>query len=193
MDENGYPQYYRPANGCTYQVGSHMVNNCWIVPYNPYLSAEFQCHINVECAVSFKTVKYTVKYINKGGDRGTLALEGNDKIKQYIEGRYFATSEAIWRILHYDIHNQVPNVVRLPVHTEGQHMVIFDPDEDPEVLRRRIASEESGLTAADSVRPKLKIRISVVEFFAMFYDKISAQSLAWFSACRNDAEISAPH
>ena len=23
-------------------------NNCWVVPYNPYLTTKYNCHINVE-------------------------------------------------------------------------------------------------------------------------------------------------
>ena len=72
IDNEGYPQYCRPDDGCSYDVNGRLVNNRWIVPYNPYLSAKFDCHINVECLVSFATLKYVNKYIHKGSDRATL-------------------------------------------------------------------------------------------------------------------------
>jgi len=72
VDGEGYPLYYRPDNGEEYEVGGVMVDNRWIVPYNPYLSAKFDCHINVESLVSFSTLKYVHKYIHKGSDRATL-------------------------------------------------------------------------------------------------------------------------
>ena len=54
-----------------------MVNNQWIVPYNPWLSAKYDCHINVECLASFATLKYVNKYIHKGSDRTTLEVSGS--------------------------------------------------------------------------------------------------------------------
>ena len=39
LDEHGYPRYFRPDDGRSYDVGGIPVDNRWIVPYNPYLSA----------------------------------------------------------------------------------------------------------------------------------------------------------
>jgi hypothetical protein len=74
IDGEGYPLYYRPDDGREYKVNGVMVDNRWIVPYNPYLSAKFNCHINVESLVSFSTLKYVHKYIHKGSDRATLEV-----------------------------------------------------------------------------------------------------------------------
>ena len=68
MDDDGYPNYRRPDDGKTYEINRHEVDNQWIVPYNPYLSARFDCHINVECAVTIRSIKYPFKYIHKGGN-----------------------------------------------------------------------------------------------------------------------------
>jgi hypothetical protein len=40
-----------------------------VVPYNPYLSLFFNCHINVEVCTSVAAVKYLYKYVYKGHDR----------------------------------------------------------------------------------------------------------------------------
>lgn len=32
------------------------------------------------------------------------------------------------------MHGQQPNIICLQVHLPGQHMVVFNPDEDPEAL-----------------------------------------------------------
>lgn len=74
IDNEGYPQYCRPDDGRSYDISGRSVDNRWIVPYNPYLSAKFNCHINVECLVSFATLKYVNKYIHKGSDRATLQV-----------------------------------------------------------------------------------------------------------------------
>lgn len=66
MDNDGYPKYRRRDDGRQFEVRGHMVGNQWIVPYNPSMSALFDCHINVDCAVSFGSVKYINKYMHKG-------------------------------------------------------------------------------------------------------------------------------
>lgn len=147
MDVNGYPDYYRPNDGRAYQVGNHMVDNRWIIPYCPYLSAKYDCHINFECAVSLSSFKYVFKYIQKGGDRATMELYRRDEIKRFIDGRYVSASEAAWRIFHFDMHDQQPNIVRLQVHLPGQSMINFNPNDNPETLRNLAAQERTTLTA----------------------------------------------
>jgi hypothetical protein len=39
LDEDGYPNYRRPDDRRAYEVGGHFIDNRWIVPCNPYLSA----------------------------------------------------------------------------------------------------------------------------------------------------------
>jgi hypothetical protein len=39
-----------------------------VVPYNPYLSLLFNCHINVEVCTSVAAIKYLHKYVYKGHD-----------------------------------------------------------------------------------------------------------------------------
>jgi len=52
LNDDGYPCYKRPNDGRAYEAAGYMVDNSWLVPYCPYLSAKYDCHINVECAVS---------------------------------------------------------------------------------------------------------------------------------------------
>lgn len=148
--EDGYPSYARPDDGRSFPVtisgtGTVQVDNRWIVPYNPYISAKFGCHTNVESVATFRTIKYCFKYIHKGPDRATLQYEHNE-IKQYIDGRYIGAPEGIWRILHFDVHKHIPPIERLQVHLPGQHMVIFNPDEPIESIVARAASEQTTLT-----------------------------------------------
>jgi hypothetical protein len=117
MDREGYPLYHRPDDGRTYEVRGHMLDNRWIVPYNPYLLHRFDCHINVETSVTFHSVKYITKYIHKGPDRATLEVTDRDEIKRFIDSRYVSAPEAVWRLLEFDLHAHFPTVIRLQVST----------------------------------------------------------------------------
>ena len=69
-NQDGYPSYARPDDGQCFAVtisgiGNIEVDNHWIVPYNPYISAKFHCHTNVESIAMFRTIKYCFKYITK--------------------------------------------------------------------------------------------------------------------------------
>ena len=107
MDNEGYPLYARPDDGRSYEVRGFMLDNCWIIPFSPFCLLWLQCHTNIECAIRFGSMKYINKYIDKGGDCGTLSLhDQNDKVKQYIDGRYFSASEAAWRIFQFNLHGE---------------------------------------------------------------------------------------
>jgi len=63
----------------------------WIVPYNPYLVRNFNCHINMEVCSSVKTIKYLKLYIFKGLHSGVVEMnEVMNEIKEFIEGHYVA-------------------------------------------------------------------------------------------------------
>ena len=105
MDHEGYPLYARPNDSCSFEVCGFMLNNRWIIPFSPFCLLWLQCHINIECTIRFGSMKYINKYIDKGGDRGTLSLQDqDDEVKQYIDGRYFSASEAAWRIFQFNLH-----------------------------------------------------------------------------------------
>ena len=147
MDKHRFPIYFRPNGGRSYSIGGIHINNQWIVPFCPFLSAAFDCHINVECTASLGSFKYLFKYIQKGPDLASLEINDRDEIKRYTEGCYISPSEAGHRIYQFDVHGQVLNVVRLQVHLPGQHMVTFDPDENIDAILVRASHERTTLTA----------------------------------------------
>ena len=51
-----------------------------IVPYNTYLSRLEYTHVNVECCFSIGFVKYLFKYVHKGHDRATFAIDFGSSI-----------------------------------------------------------------------------------------------------------------
>lgn len=76
-----------------------------------------------------------------------MQVSKNDEIQRFIDSRYISAIEAVWRIFHFVIHRQVPNVVRLQVHLPGYHFVTFDPDEPREQILARVTGEKTTLTA----------------------------------------------
>ena len=71
----------------------------------------------------------------------------NDEIQFHIDSRFIGASEAVWRIFHFHIHKQVPNVVHLQIHLPGNHFVTFNPDEPQERTLARATEEKTTLTA----------------------------------------------
>ncbi|GBP95553.1 hypothetical protein EVAR_67759_1 [Eumeta japonica] len=124
--EDGYPKYRRRSptdGGRTFKLNE--IDNRWIVPYNPVLSRPFGTHINVESCNSVKSIKYICKYVNKGSDQAAFIVEDLDEVTKYQAGRYISSSEAVWRIFRFPIHDRFPSVMHLAVHLENGQRVYF--------------------------------------------------------------------
>jgi len=72
INEDSYANLRRRNTGKKYQVGDHEVDNHWVVPYPHFYLWKFRCHINMECILSIKAIKYIYKYVYKGHDRTTM-------------------------------------------------------------------------------------------------------------------------
>ncbi|XP_073152409.1 uncharacterized protein [Henckelia pumila] len=129
---DSYP-LYRRRQGLTVVLSENdqrMVDNGWVVPYNPWLLLKYDCHINVEVCGGIKCVKYIYKYIHKGPDRVALELRNGqniDEIQQYVDGRWICAPEALWRIFSFEFSRMYPSVIRLQIHLPYQHLIIYDP------------------------------------------------------------------
>ncbi|KAJ5865150.1 uncharacterized protein N7529_007066 [Penicillium soppii] len=151
-NEHGYPQYRRrdlPDMAFTNHVKGRelIIDNSRVVPYNPYLTVRYNCHINVELCRGVEVVKYITKYAYKGPDQATVQLTLTDEITEYLEGRYIGPSEAIWRLLGYRVHEEFPPVLALPVHLPGQQPVRFPTGADANEIRYRMDNTRSPLMA----------------------------------------------
>ena len=100
------------------------------MPYNPFLTLHYNCHINVECCASPKAAKYLYKYVTKGSDRAMVATEveggsvqPRDEIAEYEDLRSVGSSEATWHLMAFPISRRYPPVQALRVHTEDQQQV----------------------------------------------------------------------
>ncbi len=116
------------------------------MPYNSYLLATYNCHINVEICASIKAIKYIHKYIYKGHDRATVEVGQQDEIKQYIDARYIGPVEACWHIMEFPMHEESPTVYRLTVCLPDEQTIFFNPDDIIEDVVTRESSTKTPLT-----------------------------------------------
>jgi hypothetical protein len=52
------------------------------------------------------------------------------EVKQFLDGRFFGSAEAAWRLLGFDLHSRQPPVQRLAVHLPGQQSIAFEEDQN---------------------------------------------------------------
>ncbi|XP_042963997.1 uncharacterized protein LOC122297994 [Carya illinoinensis] len=142
-----FPIYKRSDDGRTVKIRGHDLDNRWVVPYNSYLLAMFDCQINVEICSTIKAVKYLYKYIYKSHDRVAFNLVSEqpnqqiDGIQRFQSARWIAPPEAMWRIYGFIINEVHPAVYSLHLHLENQHQVTFRAHEN---LNNVISSDLSA-------------------------------------------------
>ncbi|XP_073307171.1 uncharacterized protein [Primulina huaijiensis] len=128
---NSYPIYRRRNDKHAIPIRSALLDNRWVVPYNPYLLAKFNCHINVEICSTIQAIKYIYKYIYKGHDKILYKLLENeqdhivDEAKNFQSARWISPPESAWRIFRFDLNHVHPSVICLPIHLENEQVVTF--------------------------------------------------------------------
>ncbi|OWY97223.1 Helitron helicase [Phytophthora megakarya] len=116
MSEDKYAAYRRPRRprgrprpsgffSHKGKVWNNATVNQWVVPYNPFLSQKYNCHVNVEICATSKAIKYIYKYV--------------------YNGRNISPVEACNRIFMHPIQGATHSVVNLPIHLEDMNMVAY--------------------------------------------------------------------
>ncbi|XP_016162496.1 uncharacterized protein LOC107605218 [Arachis ipaensis] len=105
IDEARFPKYRRTDNGRTVKKRECVLDNKFIVPYNPEFLLKFGCHINVEYTCQTSSVKYRFKYVHKGNDHVTTTLYNAgdpleatqvvDEIRNYYDCRYIPDEQPV--------------------------------------------------------------------------------------------------
>jgi hypothetical protein len=145
-----YPTYRRrsPDHGGRQIVyNQRIVDNRWVVPYNPYSCTRYAAHINCEACCSALAAKYLFKYVHKGADRAMVHVEGDradnestagpkNEVNDYQDMRSLGSSEACWRLFSFNISERNPAVYALRVHLPDQHMVYFEEGQEREAAER---------------------------------------------------------
>ncbi|KAH7716721.1 Protein F59H6.5 [Aphelenchoides avenae] len=128
LGEDGYAEPARPDSGpCIEYANGRVAHNGFVVPYNPELLLEFNCHTNVELCGGIRFVNYVYKYIHKQLDSAHLEViaEGTlnaDEIKRYIDCRYVSPQEAVWRLFEKAVHGRSHSVFVLHVHQRHERI-----------------------------------------------------------------------
>ena len=155
-----------------------MIENQWVVPFDPFLLQSLKSHVNVEICSSIKAIKYVLKYIQKGSDQAIFELQQSerdkiqqnqperDEIKNYQSVRYFGASQAAWRILQFPIQERHPTVLPLPVHLQNGQRVYFTEENAQNVANADPPSDiavtllNAGRTRHSTFKIPLSLRTS---------------------------------
>ena len=123
------------------------VTNANVVPYNPYLSLRFNCHINVEKSNSARNTKYLYKYVLKGPDRAMVSVEADgderprDEIADFKDLRSVGASEASYHLYGFPLAQRHPPVTVLRVHDKDDQQVVFDEGNEEMALEQQRKTE----------------------------------------------------
>jgi Helitron helicase-like domain at N-terminus len=129
INEDSYANLRRRDTGKKYHVRGHDVDNRWVVLFPPYWLWKFRCHINMECLFSVRCFKYICKHVYKGHDCTTMEFGTcENEVKLYLDSRYISACEAIWRLYHFQMHDEFPNVIRLQIHLPQQQMITWNAE-----------------------------------------------------------------
>ena len=85
MRPNTYPNYRRRNLGRTVNVRGHVLDNRYVIPYNPSMVKKFHCHINLEFCGNLGSKKYIFSFVCKGNDRVNVQVHGNNNNIPYDE------------------------------------------------------------------------------------------------------------
>ena len=141
---DGYPHYRRRDDGKYVLENGVKLDNKYVVPYNPFLSKKYNAHINVEICSSIQSCKYLYKYVYKGPDMASVAVESEvqvpkekntDEINKFVNARFVTASEACWQIMSFPVHGRDQSIQRLAVHEENLQMITFDEAEPEDAIK----------------------------------------------------------
>ncbi|RYR38949.1 hypothetical protein Ahy_A09g044303 isoform A [Arachis hypogaea] len=114
IDEAEFPKYRHTDNSQTMKKRKYVLDNKFIVFYNPELLLKFGCHIN---CVHKDNDSVTITLYHTGDS--SEATQVVDEIRNYYDCRYISACEAVWFIWN-EIQEKEPFVIRLLFHLKDE-------------------------------------------------------------------------
>jgi len=98
---------------------------------------------NARCMVNGMCKK---RYPHEYSEATTQGEDGYAVYRRHNDGRYLSGAEVVDFLLSFKKHTEWPPVTWLVVHLPGQHNVVFNEDDDLEVVAQRTANQQIILT-----------------------------------------------
>nr|GEU71378.1 DNA helicase PIF1, ATP-dependent [Tanacetum cinerariifolium] len=121
------------------------------------------CNIEGKCSKHFLKPFYVETVIDQDGyliyrrrdDKVSVKKDQKvtmvDEIKNYLNCRYLAPCEAVWRIFSFDIHHSYPSVMKLNFHLQNQQPVTLH---DTDCLSALLQKKDIDVTMFTDWRPR---------------------------------------
>ena len=156
----------------------------WVVPYNPRILIDFDCHCNIEIAGTVNVILYLYKYLYKGSDKAKMFLEDykrehpddKDELMQYRIARYISSCEGAIRLLEIPMYITNPSVESVNIHLELDHDVTRQGASKFEIYRNRpVAAEFNDVTIAGRQLPDGEAALG---FFELYIETLNKPTTA---------------
>ena len=124
-----------------------IIDNAWVVSYNPALLMKYHCHLNVEYCGAVSAIKYLYKYMFKGTDRGCVEIkEEENEIAMHKFGRVMSANEGHYRMACFKLHDLQPRVERLSYFIPSKKNITFNVElsdlENKEEIEKQFEGEK---------------------------------------------------
>uniref|UniRef100_A0A0R0J3Z4 ATP-dependent DNA helicase n=1 Tax=Glycine max TaxID=3847 RepID=A0A0R0J3Z4_SOYBN len=180
LDADGHPVYRRRDKGQIISKHWVIIDNRYIVPYNPKLLRKYQAYINIEWCNQSTSIKYLFKYVNKGYDRVTAIIvhdendatvhvaSHHDEIREYLDCKCISPCEATWRIFGFPIHGRKPAKLRKKGCTIGR-LIWVPPTAGELFYLRMMLTVCKGPTSFEHIRTIANVQYHAYReaYFAM--------------------------
>lgn len=134
--------------------------NQYVVTYNPFLTATFNSHVNIEPVASHHAIKYLYKYLHKRDPDSHVKFVTHDadqnpakkpdlteKVMKQVNKVQMGSVEAAAHLLGSKMFHSNPPVMLLAVHEEGGQYVYYHASDDEQTLKDKAAAKVTTLEA----------------------------------------------